>query len=229
MKLAVVIAAYNEAGQIAKVVSSIPRALPGVAKVEAIVVDDCSGDETATLAAQAGAVVLRHKINRGQGAALQTAFSYVLDHGFDLAVTFDADGQHKANEIADVIRPVVKGEVDVALGSRFLERKPENLTLMRKITLKLGVIFTRFISRVDITDTHNGFRALNRQAIERIYLRHDRMEHASELIDQVGQHRLRYCEVPVTIHYSDYSMAKGQKSSNALRIAAKIILDKLLL
>lgn len=229
MKLAVVIAAYNEAKQISSVVSSIPAHLPGISSVTTVVVDDCSQDATARLAAEAGAVVLHHKINRGQGAALQTGFTYALQHGFDVVVTFDADGQHTPSEIRDVIRPVVEGKVDVALGSRFLERRPENLTIMRKITLKLGVIFTRFISRVNLTDTHNGFRALNRKAIERIYLFHDRMEHASELIDQLGAHELTYCEVPVTIHYSHYSLAKGQKSSNALRIAAKIVLDKILL
>jgi len=229
MNLAVVIAAYNEEKRLGEVVAGLPRQLADVADVEIVVVNDGSRDFTADVAREAGATVLSHRINRGQGAALQTGFDYAKRHGKQIVVTFDADGQHLAEEIPDIIRPVLLDEADIVLGSRFLDRRPENLSAMRRLTLKGGVVFTRAVSQVRVTDTHNGFRALGPRALDAISIRHDKMEHASEIIDQVGRHGLRYVEVPVTIRYTDYSVAKGQRNSNAIRIAAKILLDKMLL
>lgn len=222
----VVIAAYKEASVIASTVASVPKELPGVARVVPLVVNDGSPDATAQRAKEAGAVVVSHTINRGQGAALETGLEYARRNNFDIAVMFDADGQHDPSDMPAIIEPLLSGRADVALGSRFLGRA-ENISLGRKLTLKLGVLFTRILSRIQVTDTHNGYRALGRKALEKIHLTEDRMEHASEILELIRQHNLVYEEVPVTIRYTDYSVQKGQQSSQAFKIAAKMLAYKL--
>lgn len=222
-KIFVVIPAYNEAQKIADVVLSVKEIIPNV-----IVVDDASGDQTAETAEKAGADVLDHMINRGQGAALKTGIDYAVIRGADIIVTFDADGQHKAEEIMRLVEPVAKGEVDVVLGSRFLSNLPQNMPFTRSLILKGGIMFTRFFSRINITDTHNGFRALSRNAAQTIRIRQDRMAHASEILDEIAYHKLKFCEVPVTISYSKYSLRKGQSSLNSIKIVFKFMLGKIM-
>src|SRR5207249_3810490 len=190
----IVIAAYNEGPR----VGATLRELRQHGYTNLVVVDDGSRDDTGEHAEAGGAWVLRHVINLGQGAALQTGLRFALLQGANVLVTFDADGQHRPEEIERVAAPVRSGEVDVVLGSRFLGRA-ENIPLARKLVLKAGVLFTRIFSRIKVTDTHNGFRALSRRAAERIRIRENRMAHASEVLDQLRDKELRYCEVPVTI------------------------------
>jgi len=215
-----VIPAYNEAACVGDVVRRVKARYPDV-----VVVDDGSVDATAETARAAGARVLRHLINRGQGAALKTGIDYALARGAEIMVTFDSDGQHQLEDVEALIAPVREGRCDVALGSRFLH--PESrVPPARKITLKLGVLFTRLVSRIRVTDTHNGLRALSRRAAEQIQIRQDRMAHASEILDEIGRLRLRYCEVPTRIVYTDYSQQKGQRSSAALRIVWDFLIGK---
>lgn len=227
MRLAIVIAAYNEGKSIGKVVSGIPKSFEGIKAVDCIVVDDGSKDKTAQAAKEVGAIVVCHPINRGQGAALKTGFDYALSEDYDIVVTFDADGQHKGEEIAHIIAPVIKKEVDAVLGSRFLEKKAIRMPKSREAILKMGVLFTRLLSNIKVTDTHNGFRAFSKEALQKIEMKQDRMEHASEILDQLAKHKLSYKEVPVTIEYNDYAKVKGQRNSNAIKIAVKMLLYKL--
>jgi len=208
----VVLAAYNEAACIEDVVRGIRALYPNV-----VVVDDGSRDATFDRALAAGATVLRHVINRGQGAALQTGISYALAQAADFIVTFDSDGQHLVEDIARLVAPLERGDVDITLGSRFLG-EAVNISGGRRLLLKAGTVFTRFVSGVNVTDTHNGLRGFSRRAAESIRITLDRMAHASELIDQVGTSGLPYCEVPVSIHYTDYSQAKGQGALGAVKI-----------
>jgi polyprenyl-phospho-N-acetylgalactosaminyl synthase len=226
-RIAVVIAAYNEGEVLARVVAGVPRQLPGIGTIDVVVVDDGSADVTSDAAASAGAIVLRHIINRGQGAALKTGLDYAAAHGYTVAVTFDADGQHDPSEIASLVDRLLSDNLDVVLGSRFLSKKAESLPPVRRLILKCGVLFTVFISRIKVTDTHNGFRAFRVSSLKRLKLVQDRMEHASEILDQISRQHLAYAEVPVTIIYSDYSIQKGQRSGNAVRIALKMIAHKL--
>lgn len=221
MNVWIVIAAYNEAKVIQGVVEHVRKIYPNV-----VVVDDASTDSTASEARSAGAVVRQHLINRGQGAALKTGIIYALQRGAEAVVTFDADGQHDPQEIPLLLEPIEKGEVDITLGSRFLT-DGSNIPPLRRLALKAGILFTRATSRIDVTDTHNGFRAMNRSAAEKIRMTQDRMAHASEILDEVVRHKLRYKEVPVTISYSYYSRAKGQSTSAMFRIAFKIFVHKL--
>lgn len=226
-RVAVVIAAYNEASAIRHVVESVPKSIPLAKELTVVVVDDGSVDATSYEAYEAGAVVVRHPINRGQGAALRTGFEWVIQESYDIVVTYDADGQHQPNEINDMVTAVSQKGVDIALGSRFLG-STINMPRSRRFVLKVGVLFTRMLSRVKVTDSHNGFRAINVDALRRMHLVQDRMEHASEIIDQIHKQGLHYVEVPVTIAYTNHSMAKGQVNSAAFKIAGKMIVDKLI-
>ena len=192
-------------------------------------VDDGSVDATGAEARDAGAVVLTHVINRGQGAALQTGLEYALAQGADVIVTFDADGQHRAEDIETLVAPVRDHGFDVVLGSRFLHgsaRIPPHIPMMRRVTLQLGVIFTRWISGIRVTDTHNGLRAFSRRAATQMTIRQDRMAHASEILDTIARRRLRYCEVPTDVRYTEHSLRKGQPSSAAFRIALDFLLGR---
>jgi len=218
----VVIAAFNEARVIARVVAGVVRHGYSV-----VVVDDGSRDETLVAAAQAGAHTVRHPVNLGQGAALQTGIDYALQQGADYVVTFDADGQHRAQEIASLLQALDRHCADFALGSRFLGT-PTNLPTTRRLMLKAATWFTRLMTGLRLTDTHNGLRAMTRRGASVVALRQNRMAHASELLDQIARSGLSYVEVPVTIEYSAYSLAKGQKLSDSLSILVDLSAQRLL-
>lgn len=221
----VVIAAYNEGTCIGPVVREVRAAYRNV-----IVVDDGSTDDTSAAAQREAAYVLRHAINRGQGASLQTGIEFALARGARYVVTFDADGQHRLEDIAALIEPIWKGECEITLGSRFLGDSSEvdHIPRSRRLTLWLAVLFTRAVNRVKVTDAHNGLRAFSRGAAGRINITLDRMAHASELIDQIRVSGLPFKEVPVQIRYTAYSLGKGQSSRNAIRIVVQYVLGKVM-
>lgn len=218
----IVVPAYNEAGRIARTLQTLLPLYPNV-----VVIDDGSTDATRQAAHDAGAWVLRHEVNSGQGAALQTGLTFAINQGADYIVTFDADGQHDPEEIAQLLTPLQAGTADVALGSRFLGQTID-MPLSRKLILKAGVLFTRIVSNINVSDAHNGFRALTRHAAGMIQLKQDRMAHASEILDQIRLHQLRYVEVPVTIRYTAETLAKGQTSMQAVKIAGELLLGRMI-
>jgi polyprenyl-phospho-N-acetylgalactosaminyl synthase len=216
----IVMAAYNEAEAIRPVVESLLSSYRHV-----VVVDDASTDGTAEVLKDLPLCLLRHCVNRGQGAALQTGIEFALSRGAEIVVTFDADGQHDMQDIPRMVAPILAGECEVTLGSRFLGRT-EGMPAIRRLILKAGVLFTRVFSRIRVTDIHNGFRAFSAHAATHIHLQMDRMAHASEILDQIRQSGLRYREVPVTIRYTSYSIGKGQSSWNAIKIAFELLLKR---
>ncbi len=216
----IIVAAYNEGSRLRDTLESLARHYTNI-----VVVDDGSEDDTGAVAAECPVWRLRHIVNCGQGAALQTGIDFALAQGAEILVTFDADGQHSSTDIERLCEPLRRGEQDVVLGSRFLG-SAVGLPWSRWLLLKLGVIFTRVFSRIQVTDTHNGLRAFSRPAAERIRLTQNRMAHASEILDELRRHSLRYQEVPVTIHYSATTLAKGQNSWNSLRIVGQFIAGK---
>lgn len=220
-KVFVVIPAYNEEKRIGKVIKDVERYVDCV-----VVVDDGSADQTASRVKSKKAVVLRHMFNLGQGAALQTGFEWASGRKADIIVTFDADGQFMASEIPSVIEPILKGRVDVALGSRFLG-KARDIPFSRFLTLKAGVIFTNIFSGIRVTDTYNGFRAFSPQALKKIHLTQNRMAHASEIIDLVSKHNLRFTEVPVTVLYSKQTFNKGLRNINSLKLFFDLMMRRL--
>ncbi len=216
----VVMPAYNEGECLSGVVAGVLCEYPNV-----VVVDDGSHDDTFHNTQRAGAKALRHVINRGQGAALQTGIEFALRRGAKYIVTFDSDGQHQVSDIAAMVTPIWRGECDVTLGSRFLG-EAVNLPTSRRLILRLGVLFTRFFNNLELTDTHNGLRCFSAEAAAKLDIHLDGMAHASEIIDIIGREGLRYREVPVRIHYTEYSMAKGQSSRGAVRIVIQYLLGK---
>lgn len=224
-----IIPAYNEGAMIGSVVESLCNRV-----TEVVVVDDCSRDTTVQHAYEAGATVLRHLVNRGQGAALATGTAYALKQDADIIVHFDADGQHSPEDIQKFVVPLTQGNVDVVLGSRFLAQSDStSMPLPRRVLLKCAIAFTSFFSGIRLTDTHNGFRALSRRAAELIRIRENRMAHASEIIHEIAHHRLRVREVPVAIRYTDYSFARmhgaGDHSlKRSIDVLARLVWTKLI-
>lgn len=218
----VVVPAYNEATVIGGVINSLKAC-----NADIVVVDDGSRDDTFEVARESGAYVLRHPINRGQGAAIQTGIEFALLADADIIVTFDADGQHDVADVGRMIDPIMARECDITLGSRFLG-EAVNLQATRRILLRAATVFTRVTSGATVTDAHNGLRAFSRRAAERIHLRLDGMAHASEIIDQVVRCGLPWREIPVTIRYTDYSRTKGQTSRGAIKIAMHYLLGRVL-
>jgi len=214
-------AAYNEAPVIAGVVADTKAAADRV-----VVVDDGSSDATADSAAAAGAIVIRHPVNLGQGAALQTAIDFALAHGADVIVTFDADGQHRASDIAGLVEALARDGADFALGSRFLGGTI-NLPPNRRLLLRAATWFTRATTGLSITDSHNGLRAMTRRGASRIHLRQNRMAHASEILHQIAASGLKYVETPVTIQYTAYSLRKGQTLVDAILIILDLFARRL--
>ena len=217
----VVIPAYKEMARIGNTLASLDRE-----KYTVVVVDDGSPDQTGAIAYNADVWVIRHPINRGQGAALKTGIDFAVAQGADFIVTFDADGQHDPRDIPALLKPLFEGQADIALGSRFIGTTI-NMPWSRYLTLKLAVLFTRIVSQIQVSDTHNGFRAMTRSAAAALVLLQDRMAHASEILDEIQRLRLRYVEVPVTIRYSQDTMEKGQSSLAAVRIAWQFLVGRL--
>lgn len=209
----VIVPAYNEGAVIARTVSDLRATFDHV-----VCVDDGSTDGSAEIALAAGATVLRHAVNQGQGAALQTGFDYVLRHtAAQLVVTFDADGQHLVEDALRMVERARCTGVQVVLASRFTGRT-EAMPRMRRLVLRGGLWFTRVTTKLDVTDTHNGLRVLSRSALGRIRLELPRMAYASELLGAIVPNGLTYAEEPVTVMYTDYSRTKGQRNSNSLNI-----------
>jgi polyprenyl-phospho-N-acetylgalactosaminyl synthase len=211
-KVSVIIPAYNEARVIGRVVADVLREGYPV-----ILIDDGSRDDTAVVAAAAGAFVVRHPINLGQGAALQTGIDFALSRQPDVIVTFDADGQHRAGEISRLVEALARERADFALGNRFLGQTT-NLPFVRKLLLRAAIIFTRITCGIRVTDTHNGFRAMTQHGARNIHLTQNRMAHASEVLQQIAASKLPYVEVPVSIDYTAYSLHKGQRVGDAMNI-----------
>ena len=218
----IVIPAFNEE----KSIDNVLKELKENNYNNIVVVDDGSQDNTSKIAESHNTHVLRHSFNRGQGASLKTGMDYALQQNASIIVTFDADGQFKVSEIRKMIEPVYNKEVDVTLGSRFLG-STENIPKLKKLTLKGGILFTYLFSNIKLTDTHNGFKAISREAAKKMNISQDRMAHASEMIDEIKNKKLSYKEIPVTVLYTDYSKQKGQSILNSLKIVFHLVIDKL--
>jgi polyprenyl-phospho-N-acetylgalactosaminyl synthase len=209
----VVVPALDEEAGVATVVSGLRSEFGRV-----VVVDDGSTDRTADLARAAGAHVVRHPSNLGQGAALQTGFAYALtDPGMRHVITFDSDGQHRVEDALSLLAVARDTGVDVVLGSRFLAPDSE-VPAARRAVLRAGIAFTLATTRLQVTDTHNGLRVLSRNALRKVRLTHDRMAYATELEVAISKHELSWAEVPTTVVYTEYSRARGQTNSNAINI-----------
>ncbi|MGN6428670.1 MAG: glycosyltransferase family 2 protein [Leifsonia sp.] len=214
-----VVPLYNEATVVRSVMEEARKVFPKI-----VCVDDGSTDASAAEARAGGAVVVQHPINLGQGAAIRTGLDYaLLDPEADFFVTFDSDGQHRVEDALTMVRMLDEGELDIVVGSRFLDDRT-TLSPLKKVVLRAGVVFERMSSGVQLTDAHNGLRALNRHAAESIQIIQNRMAHASEIVAEIGRNKLRWAEAPVHVLYTDYSRSKGQSVWNSVNILSDLFL-----
>jgi len=217
----IIVPVYNEASVLKGVLQKIENH-----HCLAVCVDDGSSDNSSAIIAASKAVLIRHPINAGQGAALQTGIEFALQvPEVKYFITFDADGQHDINDAMKMLSVLKKEKLDVVLGSRFLGAAP-NMGYQRRLLLKAAIRFTNAFSKVKLTDTHNGLRVFNRTFAEVVDIRMPDMAHASEIIDKIGRGPWKYQEVPITIHYTEYSYAKGQSLFNSFNIFFDLLLQR---
>ncbi|KUF08598.1 glycosyltransferase family 2 protein [Leucobacter sp. G161] len=214
----IVIPLYNEATVIASVVEGLLPSFPNV-----VCIDDGSTDDSGAIARSAGAKIVTHPINLGQGASLQTGFEYALSHNAEYVVTFDADGQHRVVDAVPMVDRARKEDLAIVFGSRFLDDRTKP-GFLKKIVLKTAVWVTNVTTRTKLTDAHNGLRVIRRDALRQVKLRQDRMAHGTEIVVQLGRTKLPFAEQPVEVLYTDYSKAKGQSLLNSVNILVDLVI-----
>ena len=212
-----VIPAYNEAETIVKIIQEAKDLVD-----EVVVVDDGSTDQTSSRLLNSGAVVLRHIINRGQGAALRTGTEYSLNRGADIIAHFDADGQFLSSDILKIIEPIKQGEAEVVFGSRFLGSQAGiNMPFFKKrAIMPLARAVNKLFFKIDLTDPQSGFRAMSRAAAAKVHWRQDRMAHCSEIMFNVKRNNFKMAEVPIKIIYNRF----GQSFFDGLEIVKDLFI-----
>lgn len=214
----VVVPLLNEAEVIGTVIQNLTDHFAHV-----VCVDDGSSDDSAELARQAGARVLQHPLNLGQGAALQTGFDYVSRQpGATHVITFDADGQHRVSDALEMLELAKRKRISVIFGSRFLDKRTKP-GLKKRVVLKLAVLFTRVFTGLRLTDAHNGLRVLSMEALGFVRLEQNGMSHATEIVHQIAKSKLAWREHPVEVLYTEYSKRKGQSLWNSVNILIDLI------
>ncbi|MDO4241603.1 MAG: glycosyltransferase family 2 protein [Microbacteriaceae bacterium] len=212
-----VVPLYNEGQVIREVMEDAKKTFPNI-----VCVDDGSRDNSFAEAQAAGVHVVKHPINLGQGAALRTGLDYALAQpGAKYFVTFDSDGQHRVVDAQRMIVKLVDEGLDIVVGSRFLDPRTKP-GAVKKLILKLAIIFERIRTGIKLTDAHNGLRVLNRTAASKIQIVQNRMAHASEFTSEIKRQGLKYGEESVYIIYTDYSRAKGQSVWNLVNILSDL-------
>ena len=196
MKITIGIPAYNEEKNIAKIITKLKKITDSI-----IVCDDGSSDMTSEIAKNLGVIVISHKKNMGYGAAIRTIFEKSAEIGSDILVTFDADGQHKVEDVSRVLRPLENSEADIVIGSRFLG-KQSNVPNYRKLGIKVITQVTNSSLKTKLTDSQSGFRAYSKQVLSKISLSEIGMGISTEILIKASSEGLRITEVPITILYS---------------------------
>lgn len=210
----IIVPAFNEASVIAEVVADLRTAFDHV-----VCVDDGSRDDTADLALRAGAHVVRHPVNLGQGAAIQTGLEYARRQpGSAVFVTFDADGQHRVKDAVAMVDRLSKGDVDIVIGTRFGAGASGHIPPIKRLILRTAARLSPTSHRLGLTDAHNGLRVFNRTVADHLNLTMSGMSHATEFIALIVENHWRVAEEPVEIVYTDYSVSKGQPLLNGVNI-----------
>jgi len=219
-KIFIVIPAFNEEA----VIESVIREIQNHNYTHLIVVDDGSSDKTAEKSASLENVItLRHKINRGKGAATKTGIEAAKLLDADIIVTIDGDGQHDPANIKNLIKPLLQKQTDVTLGTRLLDSA--GMPYYKIIHNKIGNFITWYLFGLWVTDSQSGFRAYSRKAAEKINTLGDRYEYESEVIREIYIHKLTFQEIPINVRYTDYSMNKSQKQNfcNGIKTVGKML------
>jgi UDP-N-acetylglucosamine---dolichyl-phosphate N-acetylglucosaminyltransferase len=223
-KLILILPAFNEGPVIKKVLHELKtkvKSLP--VKTKIIVVNDGSTDSTVSQVRETKTTLINHRLNRGLGASISTGLKYAQLNQADFAITMDSDGQHDADDLKIILNPLLKGKADLVVGSRMLETN-NPMPKLRQLANVISNLITKLLFGVYSTDSLSGFRGFSKKAINKVKIKTERMEVSNELFMQVKQHHLKYVEVPIKVIYTDYSIQKGQKPSNAFAIIFKLLL-----
>jgi glycosyltransferase involved in cell wall biosynthesis len=221
-EVAFIIPVYNEGEVIGSVIEKLKKDFDYI-----ICVDDGSKDNSRIEIENSGVFLVQHPINMGQGAAIQTGIEFARQiKNIKYFVTYDADGQHRVQDVKEMLKVIVTGRYDIVLGSRFLG-KAEGINKSKYLLLKLAIFFSNITSGIKLTDTHNGLRVFNRLFAEKLQITLSDMSHASEIIEIIAQGKYRYTEIPVIIEYTDYSRSKGQSIINAVNIGFDTLIRKI--
>lgn len=236
LSLAILIPAFNEGARLDATLTRIAGSMERVkahvrgtiSQVALVVVDDGSAEpiDVSPSVGASGSVqvwLLRHAVNLGQGAALCTATAFARDRlASNVFVTMDADGQHDPSDLPALLNALISDDADIVFGNRF-SGNDSQVPPLRRALLKAATAFERFISGLNLSDAHNGFRAFGVRTATLIDFQQNRMAHATEIKQIVHRNRLRYREVPVSIHYSAETLAKGQRSTGSLVILRDLL------
>lgn len=216
----IVVPAFNEATVIGEVITDVRSAFEHV-----VCVDDGSADGSGEIARRAGAHLVRHPVNLGQGAAIQTGVQYArAQSGAQVFATFDADGQHRVADVVAMVDRLAAADVDIVIGTRFAEPGGSRPPLAKRIVLRSAARLSRRSRRLGLTDAHNGLRVFNKTVADRLDLTMSGMSHASEFIMLIDENGWRVVEEPIEVLYTAYSKSKGQPLLNGVNI----IFDELL-
>ncbi len=210
----IVVPAFNEAPVIGEVIADLRSVFENV-----VCVDDGSTDGTGEIARRAGAHLVRHPVNLGQGAAIQTGVEYARGQpGAQAFATFDADGQHRVKDVAAMIDRLAAGDVDVVIGTRFGGREASRPPFVKRMVLRTAARLSRRGRRLGLTDTNNGLRVFNKTVADGLNLTMSGMSHANEFIVLIFEKGWRVAEYPVEVLYTEYSRSKGQPLLNGVNI-----------
>ena len=218
-KICIIVPVYNEDQIIRGITKSLLAETYTV-----VIVDDGSYDKTLVSVSDLPVKILKHSTNFGQGAALQTGFEFAKKNpNLEIFVTFDADGQHQIKDIEKIVVPIQENKADIVFGTRFQDDRTQ-MPLLKRIILRLAIKYTNLSTGVPLTDAHNGFRAMNRNALNEMNLNLNGMAHASEIVAIAHRANLRITENPVETLYTKYSKAKGQSIMNSINILSDLFL-----
>lgn len=210
----IIVPAYNEAKVIGDVIADLRQTFDHV-----VCVDDGSRDDTSDIALAAGAHVVRHPVNLGQGAAIQTGVEYARSQpGAAVFVTFDADGQHRVKDVLTMIDRLSKGDVDIVIGTRFAGSTVSHTPPLKRLILRTAAALSPSSHRLGLTDAHNGLRVFDKTVADHLNLTMNGMSHASEFVKLIDENGWRVVEEPVEILYTEYSLSKGQPLLNGVNI-----------
>jgi glycosyltransferase involved in cell wall biosynthesis len=210
----IIVPAFNEASVIADVIADVRSVFGNV-----VCVDDGSRDDTGDRALRAGAHVVRHPVNLGQGAAIQTGVEYARSRpGASVFATFDADGQHRVKDVVRMIDRLAAEDLDIVIGTRFADRAPDRMPKLKRLLLPIVAKLSPASRKLGLTDAHNGLRVFDKTVADGLNLTMNGMSHASEFVALIVENRWRVAEEPVEILYTDYSMSKGQPLVNGVNI-----------
>lgn len=220
MKTLIIIPVWNEDKTILDVISDLQKS----GYKDIVVVDDGSSDETFSIIKNSDVVILRHIINRGLGAAIGTGFAYAKEIDADITVTFDGDSQHRAEDIKNLIRPIIDKKADVVVGSRMTEFR-KLMPKSRVLISVLANLLTYCLYGFKSTDSQSGLRAFNKKALEKIKIKTDRMEISSEFLKEIKRNKLKYIEVPIKPVFLEGRVGQDNKGYwNSINVGVKMLL-----